>query len=251
MKLADPPYDEIVSRIVAHVQPRRVVLFGSRARGEARPDSDVDLVVEVEEPVGWEEAHKVRSDVLSGLGCSFDLLFFTPAEIEAQRDDLGAAIYDAVREGRQLYVRPGLPAPRWPVPFAVREPPRFYKSAADLLEQADQDLLAIELVVAAPRVPWSTVCFHAQQAAEKHFKVLLLARRRRPARTHALKELLAACRAAGDDLPGLDADCKLLTPYAVTIRYGGPPPEDVGRAAAAAGYRIVAAIRPLIDALRS
>ena len=42
--------EEIVRRIVEVAQPERVILFGSAARGEMGPDSDVDLLVEFERP---------------------------------------------------------------------------------------------------------------------------------------------------------------------------------------------------------
>ena len=44
--------DQIVRTIVDEVDPEQVVLFGSRARGDARPDSDVDLLVVESEPFG-------------------------------------------------------------------------------------------------------------------------------------------------------------------------------------------------------
>ncbi|MHC4521608.1 MAG: nucleotidyltransferase domain-containing protein, partial [Planctomycetota bacterium] len=43
--------DEIVQRVVRVVQPRRILLFGSAARGRLGPDSDLDLLVIVREPV--------------------------------------------------------------------------------------------------------------------------------------------------------------------------------------------------------
>ena len=43
----DPVVARVVRRVVEEVAPLRVVLFGSRARGTARPDSDVDLLVVV------------------------------------------------------------------------------------------------------------------------------------------------------------------------------------------------------------
>ena len=40
---------ELLDRVVAYFQPRRVILFGSTARGEAGPDSDIDLLVVVDD----------------------------------------------------------------------------------------------------------------------------------------------------------------------------------------------------------
>ena len=42
---------EIVRRIRSVAKPRKIVLFGSRARGEHRPDSDIDLLVIEDSPL--------------------------------------------------------------------------------------------------------------------------------------------------------------------------------------------------------
>ena len=42
-----PP--ELLDGVVAHFAPQRVILFGSAARGEAGPDSDIDLLVVVDD----------------------------------------------------------------------------------------------------------------------------------------------------------------------------------------------------------
>ena len=42
-----PP--ELLDPVVAYFNPRQVILFGSRARGDARPDSDIDLLVVVDD----------------------------------------------------------------------------------------------------------------------------------------------------------------------------------------------------------
>ncbi len=46
--MLEPRVDEILQRVVAAFHPRRIMLFGSRAQGEARPGSDLDLFVEME-----------------------------------------------------------------------------------------------------------------------------------------------------------------------------------------------------------
>lgn len=58
----------------------RILLFGSRGRGEARPDSDYDLLIVVPNlPTDTARTAPLRL-TLRGLGASFDLLALTPAE---------------------------------------------------------------------------------------------------------------------------------------------------------------------------
>ena len=61
------------------------------------------------------------------------------------------------------------------------------------LAKADNDLLNIDNNLAAEHVPWDTVCFHAQQVAEKVLKAYLVYHGQRPTRTHDLVALLARC----------------------------------------------------------
>jgi HEPN domain-containing protein len=64
------------------------------------------------------------------------------------------------------------------------------------MAKGDHDLLNIENNIAASDVPWDTVCFHAQQAAEKFLKAFLVSRGHLPPRTHDLVALLADCAEA-------------------------------------------------------
>lgn len=86
------------------------------------------------------------------------------------------------------------------------------------LRKADNDLLNIENNLAAARVPWDTVCFHAQQAAEKLLKGFLIFHRHEPQRTHNLVTLLADCVQIDAGLASLEEDCGRLTDYAVAAR---------------------------------
>src|SRR3989442_15805701 len=74
--------DEIVRRLIAAVDPDRIILFGSHARGDARPDSDVDLLIvkDTDEPSYRRAIPAYR--VLSGLGVAKDIIWRTPAEME-------------------------------------------------------------------------------------------------------------------------------------------------------------------------
>lgn len=100
-------FDETViaeaGRRLSAAAPRaQVILFGSHARGEAGPDSDLDfLIVEptVDDPV--EESVRLRR-TLNGLALFADVVVVSTAEADRWRHVHGTMIHSAFTEGRQL-----------------------------------------------------------------------------------------------------------------------------------------------------
>lgn len=70
---------EATRRICAYFHPRRIVLFGSRANGDARADSDFDLVVVMDDPGDWRTPGKIQG-LLRGLPLGFDVFVESTAE---------------------------------------------------------------------------------------------------------------------------------------------------------------------------
>lgn len=237
---------EIAERITRALQTWRIVLFGSRARGNPKEDSDYDIFVEVD--ADRSELRHIEQEIrelFHGPSWHLDLKVRVRGEIERRRDDPGTIEWDVAREGIVLYAHPSASTVLAP-PDRVREPsPELPESVREWLEVADRDLRAARVLRDADDDFSPEVCWHSHQSAEKHLKALLVARRVRPARTHELTALLAALRKSGCDLPGLDADCTLLTTHAITPRYaaGLSLGEEHARVAFAAAGRIAVAIR--------
>ena len=101
----DDAIDSMVRRIVRRFRPERVILFGSRARGQARPDSDVDLLVVM--PVeGLKHRKQVEIRVaLHDIRVPKDIIVTTPEDFAWRKDVIGTIEYPAVREGKVLYAR--------------------------------------------------------------------------------------------------------------------------------------------------
>jgi predicted nucleotidyltransferase len=99
----DAKIQEMVRRIVEAVHPDKIILFGSHARGDAGPDSDVDLLIIApsEEPAYRRPLPAYRA--VEGMGVAKDLIWRTPEEIEYWRDTRSHLISRALREGRVLY----------------------------------------------------------------------------------------------------------------------------------------------------
>jgi predicted nucleotidyltransferase len=97
--------EEMVRRIVVQFNPDKIILFGSHARGEAGPDSDVDLLVVMQPDGPKRERLVVIYGLLAGMGISKDVMIATPEELELYRDAPGTVIRTACREGKVLYDR--------------------------------------------------------------------------------------------------------------------------------------------------
>ncbi len=96
----------MVKRIVARFRPLRIVLFGSRARGEAGKWSDVDLLVVLPEVA---DKRKATVEILRALGdlpVSKDVIVTTPDEIARRGHIIGSVLRAALKEGKVVYERP-------------------------------------------------------------------------------------------------------------------------------------------------
>ncbi len=104
--IPDGLLQEIVRRLVAGMNPKRIFLFGSHAYGTPAEGSDIDLLIEVSD--SDEPRHRrasVAYGLLSGLAAPTEIIVLTSAELEKARD-IRVSLENAVlREGRLLYGR--------------------------------------------------------------------------------------------------------------------------------------------------
>ena len=82
---ADPLVERVVRTIARSVKPERVILFGSRANGTAREDSDIDLVVIYSGSKTKREVQVGIHKLFSNPDFSIDLFVLTPEELESQK----------------------------------------------------------------------------------------------------------------------------------------------------------------------
>ncbi|MDO8586750.1 MAG: nucleotidyltransferase domain-containing protein [Armatimonadota bacterium] len=103
MSASDEQLQEVVRRIVEAAHPIRIILFGSTARGEAGPVSDVDVLVVV--PDGTHRLDTAENVYLNlhGFRVDVDVVVATESDIAKYKDSPGLVYREAVREGRTLY----------------------------------------------------------------------------------------------------------------------------------------------------
>lgn len=100
--LSENTLQEIIRRIVEVAQPEKIILFGSAARGEMGPNSDVDLLVVKSGVHRRKLAMKIYRN-LRGIGCAVDVVVVAPEDIERYGNCSALIIEPAIREGKVVH----------------------------------------------------------------------------------------------------------------------------------------------------
>src|SRR4030095_6341222 len=100
--VSDEILQEIVRRIVRVAKPEKIILFGSAAREEMGPDSDLDLLVIKSCRNRRETARAIRRKLI-GIGIAKDVIVATPEDIERYKDTIGLIYRPALTEGKMIY----------------------------------------------------------------------------------------------------------------------------------------------------
>ena len=99
--------NSLVKHIVSTVEPDKIILFGSRARGDNRPDSDYDLLIIKKK---LKDTHKLTTTLyktffMENIYAPVDLLAINYDRYNELKDDVGYIYRTISREGKVLYER--------------------------------------------------------------------------------------------------------------------------------------------------
>jgi len=99
--------DDLVRRIVEAVHPLRIVLFGSAARGDMGPNSDLDVLVVMPDGTHRRKTAQELYRRTWGIGFAKDIVVVTESDIRKYRTDPYMIIKNAIEEGREVYLAAG------------------------------------------------------------------------------------------------------------------------------------------------
>ena len=160
--------ESLLDGVIEQFHPVRVILFGSRARGDARPDSDYDLLVIVDDdlPDARRDGHAVNAARGDYRG-SVDILPWRRSLYDAQRGVVGSLPWTANREGVVVYGSRAESLTGDPAGMRTTV-------AGDWLRAASEDLHVARICLASSPPAVSSAAFHCQQCAEKLIKAALI-----------------------------------------------------------------------------
>ena len=96
----------IVTRITEAINPQSIILFGSWARGEGGPHSDIDLLIIQESTLPRPQRYAQVRRLFWGMGLPMDILVYTPEEFARYQSVPGSFTHTVAHEGKVLYARP-------------------------------------------------------------------------------------------------------------------------------------------------
>ena len=99
----DPLTERVTRRIADAIEPKQIYLFGSRARGDARPDSDIDLAIVYDGPMSKRQVKLAIHALFPRPDFSMDVLVLTPEELEANRHVANTVAREVTEHGLTCY----------------------------------------------------------------------------------------------------------------------------------------------------
>lgn len=95
----------LVKRLTEQIQPYKIYLFGSQARGTAGAESDIDLLIIADLPGSKHQRNFMVRKLFPGRNFSFDVLVYSQQEFEEESQVPNTIGYIVAREGKLLYAR--------------------------------------------------------------------------------------------------------------------------------------------------
>ena len=214
----DPKACAVARAVGEVVHPAQVILFGSRARGDFTPDSDIDLLIIGSGAVDQQTYQRTSA----AAHCKVEELYGGSIDVDLVRMSEGA-FHDGRRARNHVAgqaVRDGLDAKGDKVTYDNPEPTNW-PDIQQRIANTERELGVLKILVEA-NAAQEAIGFHAQQALENALKGWISALDADYRNTHDLTKLIAIVRqhpaendtAAGERLAW-------LTEYAVRYRYAG------------------------------
>ena len=97
--------DDVIGRIVEVAEPEKIILFGSAARGDADPDSDIDLLIIKDGADALDLMARIYRR-LRGVGAAVDAIVVSPDDVERYKDSHALIVKPAVQDGIVVYESP-------------------------------------------------------------------------------------------------------------------------------------------------
>jgi uncharacterized protein len=231
----------LLDPVVAYFKPQRVILFGSRARGDFHRGSDIDLLVVVDDDTPPE---RLRPKLETCRRRDADVIPIRAGEFERYRNVVGTLAAEAEADGIVVYGPPKGP------PMRNVDPRARWEAVQSWARQAQSDRRLAEAALALDPPELGGMAFHCQQAVEKLLKGFLALAAKRVRKTHSLTELGPIAVASFPEIADLVARAEGWSDWAFVYRYPGdnvPPEPDTAELRAA--LAVIDALATLLRAV--
>ncbi|MYC07818.1 MAG: HEPN domain-containing protein [Chloroflexi bacterium] len=216
---ADPKAVAVARAVYDAVALDSVILFGSRARGDYRPDSDIDLMLIHDAPLSRDDYYKAGDAAYDAIEETFgkrgvvgvDLLLMSKSKYNQCRGGINHVAAQAARDGVDM---------NGEKPEYEPDPESFdWGDINQRVINTDRELITLEGLIES-NLPQEAIGFHAQQAIENILKAWISAVGLEYINTHDLEELLGIIKNVPDELvTPAGVELRWLTEYAVKYRY--------------------------------